>query len=34
MVIEYRFYNASLINYDDLVGIPMPDERSAKACVT
>jgi MoxR-like ATPase len=24
--LEYRFYNASLINYDDLVGIPMPDE--------
>lgn len=22
---EYRFYNASLLNYDDLVGIPMPD---------
>src|ERR1700692_5073032 len=22
----YRFYNASLINYDDLVGIPGPDE--------
>jgi len=22
----YRFYNASLINYDDLVGIPMPDD--------
>ena len=22
----YRFYNASLINYDDLVGIPLPDE--------
>ena len=22
----YRFYNASLINYDDLVGIPVPDE--------
>lgn len=21
---EYRFYNASLINYDDLVGIPVP----------
>ena len=24
--LEYRFYNASLINYDDLVGIPLPDE--------
>jgi len=24
--LEVRFYNASLINYDDLVGIPMPDE--------
>ena len=24
--LEFRFYNASLINYDDLVGIPMPDE--------
>ena len=22
----YRFYNASLINYDDLVGIPLPDD--------
>ena len=22
----YRFYNASLINNDDLVGIPLPDE--------
>jgi MoxR-like ATPase len=22
----YRHYNASLLNYDDLVGIPMPDE--------
>lgn len=26
MGLEYRFYNASLLNYDDLVGIPMPDE--------
>lgn len=25
--LEYRFYNASLINFDDLVGIPMPDEK-------
>ena len=24
--LTYRFYNASLINYDDLVGIPVPDE--------
>ena len=24
--LDYRFYNASLINYDDLVGIPMPTE--------
>lgn len=24
--LKYRFYNASLINYDDLVGIPIPDE--------
>ena len=24
--LEYRFYNASLINFDDLVGIPVPDE--------
>ena len=24
--LEYRFYNASLINYDDLVGIPLPNE--------
>ena len=23
--LSYRFYNASLVNYDDLVGIPMPD---------
>ena len=22
----FRFYNASLVNYDDLVGIPVPDE--------
>lgn len=28
--LEYRFYNASLINYDDLVGIPMPDEDRKK----
>ena len=24
--LEFRFYNASLVNYDDLVGIPVPDE--------
>jgi len=24
--LAYRHYNASLLNYDDLVGIPMPDE--------
>lgn len=24
--LTYRFYNASLVNYDDLVGIPIPDE--------
>lgn len=24
--LEFRHYNASLINYDDLVGIPMPEE--------
>jgi MoxR-like ATPase len=24
--LEYRFYNASLLNYDDLVGIPLPNE--------
>lgn len=24
--LEFRHYNASLINYDDLVGIPLPDE--------
>jgi MoxR-like ATPase len=31
----YRFYNASLINYDDLVGIPMPDEaRSSLRYIT
>jgi len=27
--LEMRHYNASLINYDDLVGIPMPDENTA-----
>ena len=25
--LEYRFYNASLLNYDDLVGIPVPDAK-------
>jgi MoxR-like ATPase len=24
--LEFRFYNASLVNYDDLVGVPVPDE--------
>src|SRR5438874_151829 len=24
--LELRHYNASLVNYDDLVGIPIPDE--------
>jgi len=24
--LTFRFYNASLVNYDDLVGIPVPDE--------
>jgi len=28
--LEFRFYNASLINYDDLVGIPIPSEDRAK----
>ncbi|MBQ9727445.1 MAG: AAA family ATPase [Kiritimatiellae bacterium] len=27
--LEFRSYNASLLNYDDLVGIPMPDESRA-----
>lgn len=26
--LTFRHYNASLLNYDDLVGIPMPDEAS------
>lgn len=26
LALEFRFYNASLVNYDDLVGIPIPDE--------
>ena len=26
MGLEFRHYNASLINYDDLVGIPIPEE--------
>lgn len=28
--LNYRFYNASLINYDDLVGIPIPDKTNTK----
>lgn len=24
--LEFRFYNASLLNYDDLVGVPIPNE--------
>ncbi|GAB4524928.1 MAG: hypothetical protein OHK0046_40130 [Anaerolineae bacterium] len=28
--LEMRHYNAALINYDDLVGIPMPDENGEK----
>jgi hypothetical protein len=28
----YRFYNASLINYDDLVGIPVPGETQSSLC--
>lgn len=28
--LEFRHYNASLINYDDLVGIPLPDESHTK----
>lgn len=32
---QYRFYNASLINYDDLVGIPMPSsDRSSLTYIT
>ena len=27
--LEFRFYNASLVNYDDLVGFPIPDESNA-----
>ena len=26
LTLKYRFYNASLINYDDLVGIPIPSK--------
>lgn len=26
LALEYRFYNTSLINYDDLVGIPVPSQ--------
>ncbi len=33
--LEYRFYNASLINYDDLVGIPVPgDDRKHLEYIT
>ena len=28
--LEFRHYNASLLNYDDLVGIPLPDETYKK----
>jgi MoxR-like ATPase len=28
--LAFRHYNASLINYDDLVGIPLPDEDAAR----
>ena len=28
--LNYRFYNASLINYDDLVGIPVPDSTQTR----
>ncbi len=28
--LSYRFYNASLINYDDLVGVPLPDASRTK----
>ena len=31
--LEFRHYNASLLNYDDLVGIPMPDESGERAPV-
>ena len=24
--LEFRFYNASLVNFDDLVGFPVPEE--------
>ncbi len=27
--LEFRFYNASLVNYDDLVGFPIPDEANS-----
>lgn len=33
--LEYRLYNASLINYDDLVGIPIPtDDKKALTYIT
>ena len=28
--LEFRFYNASLINYDDLVGFPIPDAKNTR----
>jgi len=28
--LEFRHYNASLLNYDDLVGIPMPEEGASQ----
>ena len=30
--LNYRFYNASLVNYDDLVGIPVPDADQTSLC--
>ena len=27
--LEFRFYNASLVNYDDLVGFPIPDKTNS-----
>ena len=28
--LSYRFYNASLVNYDDLVGIPVPNAQQPR----
>ena len=28
--LEFRFYNASLINYDDLVGFPVPEDDNSR----